>query len=201
MPIITKANMVKRLSLLVLITFISACAFHIHVTKNKHLDQKKNKNSILVVGYFDDSDSEFNLGWGYIKQIRPVIDEPYLEMRTNGDDLFYLENMPVGSYKLISVDGREKGALSTQPWSLTFPQPSKYKDFKRLELRAKKSGVYFLGAYKYKLVKRGGVFGTDKFETIALKKPTEKQVLKRLLKHSKGTKWKKIIQKRIKRLR
>lgn len=196
-----KNQKLNRLFLLLLTLFVGGCSIYIHVSKDKQLDQQKNKNSILVVGYFDDSDVKFNLGWAHIKQIRPAIDEPYLEMRSDKNGLFYLENLPLGSYKLMSVDGREKGPLSTQPWTMSFPEPSSNKEYRRLELRARKSGVYFLGSYKRKLVKKGGFFGTDKFETIVLKKPTEKQVLTRLLKQAKGTKWKKIIQRRIKRLR
>ena len=177
---IVQKNMVQRLLILLLVTILSGCTIYIHVTKSKYMDEQEKRNSILVFGYFDDSEAPFNMGWGDIKQIRPATDEPYKELRSNGKGLFYLENLPTGSYKLISLDGREKGMLSTQPWTVSFPDPSEDSDFKRTELRAKKPGVYFLGAYKLKLVKKGGfLIGRDKFETMALKKPTEKKLIKK----------------------
>lgn len=198
---IFQKNISQRLVLIFLLIFVSGCNVWIHVSKSKFMDEKKTKNSILVFGYFDDSEAPFSMGWGDIKQIRPATDEAYKELRSNGDGLFYLENLPTGSYKLISLEGREKGALSTRPWTTSFPEPSSDPDYKRTELRAKKSGVYFLGAYKLKLVKKGGLFGDDKFETTVLKKLTEKQVLKKLLKYAKGTRWKSMIKKRIRQLK
>lgn len=180
---------------------LTSCSIFIKIRKSPELDEQTDKNTILVVGYFDDSQSPFNIGWGDLKQIRPASDEPYKELRANDDGLFYLENLPVGSYKLISIEGREKGALSTQPWIVRLPEPSEDRAFRRTELRAKKPGVYFLGSYKLELMKKGGLFSDDKFETTALKKPTEKQVLKKLLKQAKGTKWEEIIKKRIRKLK
>lgn len=197
-----KINNVRRYMFLMFIAVaVSSCTIFIKIRKDQQLDEQANKNSILVVGYLDDSQAPFNLGWGDLKQIRPADEEPYKELRADDEGLFYLENLPVGSYKLVSLEGREKGALSTQPWIIGLPEPSSDKAFWRTELRAKKPGVYFLGSYKLKRVKKGGLFSDDKFETIALKKPNEKQVLKKLLKHAKGTKWYKVIKKRIRKLK
>lgn len=180
---------------------VTSCTIFIKIRKSPELEERTDKNTILVVGYFDDSQSPFNIGWGDLKQIRPASDEPYKELRANDDGLFYLENLPTGSYKLMSIEGREKGALSTQPWIVRLPEPSEDKAFRRTELRAKKPGVYFLGSYKLALMKKGGLFSDDKFETTALKKPTEKQVLKKLLKQAKGTRWEKVIKQRISKLK
>ena len=184
-----------------MVVVLASCTVFIKIRKSPELEEQVNKNTILVVGYFDDSQSPFNLGWGDLKQVRPASDEPYKELRANDDGLFYLENLPVGSYKLISLEGREKGALSTQPWIISLPEPSHDASFKKTELVAKKPGVYFVGSYKLSLVKKGGMFSDDKFETTALKTPNEKQVLKKLIKYAKGTKWEKIIKQRTKKLR
>ena len=201
MPVNIQKNILQKLFLILLVIFVSGCSFNVHITKSKYMDEQEKKKSILVFGYFDDSEAPFNMAWGDIKQVRPITDEAYKELRSNGEGLFYLENLSIGLYKLISLAGSRKSILSSQPWSTKFPEPSSDPDYKRLELRTIKSGVYFLGSYKLKLVKKGGSFGSDKFEMTVLKKPTEKQVLRKLLKYAKGTKWKKMIQQRIKRLR
>jgi len=196
-----KTVYLKFITLVIMVISLSACGVHIKIRKSEQLEEQTQNNSILVVGYFDDSEAQFNLGWGFIKQIKPATSEAYKELRANDDGLFYLEDLPVGSYKLATLRGREKGLLSTQPWVMRLPEPSRDKAFKLTELRANNPGVYFLGSYKLKLVHKGGFFGSDKHETVALSTPTEKDVLKKLLKHSLGTKWEKIIKTKIDKLK
>lgn len=181
-----------------LIFSLASCTFYL--SKSKYLDDQEEKDSILIFGYLNDEEAPFTMKWGDVKQVRPLSDEPYKELRSNNEGLFYLENLPIGLYKVSTLSGPEKG-LSESYWDWTMPSPSDDKAFKRLEFKASKPGLYFVGSYKIDKVKDGGLFGTDKYETIATKEVSEKQALQKLLAYADGTKWKKIIQKRIKQLK
>jgi len=188
----------KLLLTILLIIGLASCTFYF--SKSKYMDDQEDRNSILIFGYLDDSEAPFTMEWGDMKQVRPTTDEPYKELRSNNEGLFYLENLPAGLYKINSVSGPEKG-LSNSHWDWGLPEPHDDAAFKRLELTAKKPGIYFVGSYKIKKVKDGGLFGIDKYETIATKRPSEKQVLKQLITYAKDTKWENAIKQRIKRLK
>ena len=189
----------KYLSLIIIVTVLAGCSFMF--TKSSYMDEQEDKNSILIFAYIDDSETPFTIKVGDIKQVRPTSSEPYKELRSNNNGLVYLENLPTGLYKMISVGGPDKNILSDTTWTTHFPEPSEDPAFKRLELKAKKPGLYFLGSYKIDKVKDGGFFGTDRFETIAIKKPSEKEVLKQLVEYAKDTKWESIINRRIRQLK
>lgn len=179
--------------------YLTGCSYMF--TKSEDLDDQETKDSILVYGYIDDSEAPFVVKEGYIKQVRPAIDEPYLELRCDDDGLFYLENLPVGSYKLINLEGPDRNILSRTLWETGFPEPSRDPKFKRTELRAKKPGLYYLGAYKLDLVKEGGFFSSDKYEMVVIEQPSERDVLAKLQVHAKGTRWESAIKQRISRLK
>lgn len=166
------------------------------------MDEQEDKNSIIIFGYINDKNAPFNMEWGDVKQIRPKTDEPVKDFRSNNEGLFYLENLPLGSYEITSVGGPEKGLLPNAYYEWDMPQNSDDKAFrKRMQIRAEKPGVYYVGSYKINKLKDGGFFGTDKYETVITKEVSEKQALKKLLTYADGTKWKNIIRKRIKRLK
>ena len=192
----------RQISLTVMVVIMtmatSGCSYMF--AKGSSIDEQESNKSILVYGYVDNSEAPFNIKSGDLKQVRPASSEPYKEVRTK-DGLIYLENLPLGSYKMIGVEGTDKNILSSTLWTSTFPEPSRNPDFKRLEFRAKKPGLYYMGSYKLDLVKEGGLFSVDKYEMIATKSPTEKQVLKKLVKYAKGTRWEKLINERIRKLK
>lgn len=194
-------SVIIRLSIvLVLTNILSGCT--LLFSKSKYLDEQETDKSVLVFGYLDTEDAPFVPKWGEIKQVRPTSDDPYKELRANSKGLFYLENLPaVGSYKLQNLGGPEKGFFSNTTWTWGFPAPNRYPEFKRLQFKTKTPGLYYMGAYKVLLVKKGGFFGVNKYETIVNKDVTEKMVLKQLVKYTDGTKWEKIVKKRIKRLK
>ena len=97
---------------------------------------------------------------------------------------------------MTTLSGPEKG-LSQNYWDWTMPSPSDDKAFKRMELKASKPGLYFVGSYKINKIKDGGLFGVDKYETVATKDVSEKQALQKLVKYADGTKWEGLIKKRM----
>lgn len=183
---------------LFLIFALASCTFYL--SKSASMDDQEEKDSILIYGYLNDKEAPFTMKWGEVKQVRPVSDEPYKELRSDNNGMFYLENLPTGLYKINTLSGPEKG-LSQSYWNWEMPSPSDDKSFARLEMKAKKPGLYFVGSYKIKKVKDGGLFSVDKYETVATKEVSEKQALQKLIKYASGTKWKKIIERRIKKLK
>ena len=181
-----------------LIFALAGCT--IFVTKSSDMDEQESKNSILIFGYLNDKDAPFTMKWGDVKQVRPATDEPIKDFRSNNEGLFYLENLPLGSYKIMTLGGPEKG-LSNSFYDWDLPQTRDDAAFKRMEIRAKKPGLYFVGSYRITKLKDGGLFGTDKYETVATKEVSEKKALKKLLTYAGGTKWQKIIEKRLKQLK
>ena len=192
-------TIIKYLLISSIVTVLAGCSFMF--TKSSYMDEQEDKNSILIFTYIDDSETPFTIKEGDIKQVRPASSEPYKELRSNNNGLVYLENLPTGLYKMISVSGPDNNILSDTTWTTTLPEPSDDPTFKRMELIAKKPGLYFLGSYKIDKVKDGGFFGNDRFETIAINNPSEKEVLEQLVEYAKDTRWEGIIKRRIRELK
>lgn len=183
-----------------LVFALASCT--IFITKSKYMDEQEEKNSILIFGYINDKAAPFSMEWGDLKQVRPKTDEPIKDFRSNNEGLFYLENLPTGSFEIASVGGPERGLISNAYYDWNMPQARDDVAFrKRMQIKAKKPGLYFVGSYKINKLKDGGMFGTDKYETVITKEVSEKQALKKLLIYADGTKWKDIIRKRLKKLK
>lgn len=182
----------------VLLAGLVSCT--IFISKSEDLDDREEKDSVLIFGYLNDTTAPFIMKWGDIKQVRPATDEPVKDLRSNNQGLFYLENLPVGSYKITTLGGPEKG-LSNSFYDWDLPQTSEDEAFKRMEIRAKKPGLYFVGSYAINKIKDGGFFGSDKYETIATTEVSEKQALEKLLVYAAGTGWDKTIKARLKQLK
>lgn len=190
----------KLFGVTLLIFALVSCT--IFITKSKHMDEMEDKNSVLIFGYFNDKAAPFIMSWGEVKQVRPKTDEPVKDFRSNEKGLFYLENLPKGSYEVLSVGGPEKGLSRSyyDGWSMPLDRDDKA-FVKRMQIRAKKPGLYFVGSYTVNKLKDGGMFGSDKYEMVMTKEVSEKQALKKLLVYADKTKWKSVIQKRLKRLK
>jgi len=125
----------------------------------------------LVFGYIDMEDAPTKVSNAWLVQVSPPSDAPYWGMGvTKG--MFYNSYLPPGSYQLSKVGG--SGFFAGQH-EYTFPRQGN-----ETALRITKPGIYFLGSYKYKSVKTG-FFEQGKFKIEKINKPTEAELLKRLL--------------------
>ncbi|MEW6332281.1 MAG: hypothetical protein AB1560_12560 [Pseudomonadota bacterium] len=125
----------------------------------------------LVFGYIDMDDAPTKVSYAWIEQVAPPSDSPYWGLGvTKG--VFYNSYLPPGSYQLSKLGG--SGFFAGQH-EYSFP-----KQGNRTALRISKPGIYFLGSYKYKKVKTG-FFQQGKFAIEKIAKPTEAEVLKRIL--------------------
>lgn len=71
---IIQKHFFHKLLVIFLVMFVSGCTLYIHFTISKYLDEMKDKHSILVFGYFDDTDAPYDMEYGEIKQFRPEYD-------------------------------------------------------------------------------------------------------------------------------
>ena len=126
----------------------------------------------LVFGYIDMDDAPTGVSSAWIVQVAPPSDTPYWGLGVV-KGLFYNSYLPPGSYQLSKLGG--SGFFAGQH-EYMFPRQGS-----KTALRITRPGIYFLGSYKYKKVKTG-LFSQEKFRIEKMKKPTEAELLKRILK-------------------
>jgi hypothetical protein len=120
----------------------------------------------------DDAPTQVSSAW--VVQVAPPSDTPYWGLGVS-KGLFYNSYLPPGSYQLSKFGG--SGFFAGQH-EYAFP-----KQGNKTSLRITKPGIYFIGAYKYKKVKTG-MFSQAKFAIEKINKPTEAELLKRILDES-----------------
>jgi hypothetical protein len=128
----------------------------------------------LVFGYVDMDEAPTGVASAWITQVAPPSDTPYWGLGVS-KGLFYNSYLPPGSYQLSKFGG--SGFFAGQH-EYAFP-----KQGNKTSLRISKPGIYFLGSYKYKKVK-SGMFSQAKFAIEKINKPTEAELLKRILDES-----------------
>jgi len=194
---ITFTRFLKILIVVTLALSTSSCL--IFWTKTGDAKDPVNNNSILVYGYLDDSAAPFSFRWGQLHQVLPRTDEPFLDIKLNKKGLFYLENLPVGSYSIESLGGPE-GFFSNSSWTWRFPNPSQHPEFKLTELRAGKPGIYFMGAYRIYESKHGGFFSSAEYSSASVDHPSELEILQQLREKTRDSKWDHLVVARINEL-
>lgn len=130
----------------------------------------------LVFGYIDMDDAPTGVNSASVMQVAPPTETPYWGFAV-AKGLFFNSYLPPGSYQLSSFSG--SGFFAGQH-EYSFPRQGN-----RTSLRIVKPGIYFLGSYKYRKVK-SGIFEQGKFSIEKTDKPTEAELLKRILDESDG---------------
>ena len=148
----------------------------------------------LVFGYIDMDDAPTSISYASIMQVAPPTQAPYWSLAVR-KGLFYTAYLPPGSYQLSRFGG--SGFLAGEH-QYNFPRQGN-----QTALRIEKPGIYFLGSYKYKDVK-SGMFEAGKFSIENVNKPTEAELLRRILDDGSGIKdsaWRDRILARLARLK
>lgn len=125
----------------------------------------------LVIGYIDMDDAPTSAQTVTVMQVAPPTEAPYWEYWVS-KGMFYNAHIPPASYQLSSVSGTGFIAGKNR---YNFPRQGN-----STNLRITKPGIYFLGSFKYKKAKTG-IFEQGKFEIEKVNKPTETDLLKRIL--------------------
>jgi hypothetical protein len=148
----------------------------------------------LVFGYVDMADAPTKISGAQIMQVAPPTEKPYWGTDVR-EGLFYTYYLPPGSYKLATLHG---SSFLRGEYRYSFPRQGGEQG-----VRIDKPGIYFLGAYKYQNVKTG-MFEQSKFDIQRVQKPSEADLLQRLLDTDpeiKGSVWADKIKQRIARLK
>lgn len=146
----------------------------------------------LVYGYIDMEDAPTGLSFVNFKQVLPKTKEPFWHGGTDGKGLFWQEQLPPGTYQLVSFGGSSFWRNANYTYSMP--------EFEKNEtaVKIKGPGMHYVGTYKFK---KEGTFFSPKFDLIKSRAPSEKEVLEKLLPMSAGTPWEGRIRNRIRELK
>jgi hypothetical protein len=173
---------------LIALAFLAGCA-----SSGPERDINDPTNS-LVFGYVDMDDAPTGISYATLMQVAPPTKSPYWGLAVR-KGLFYSAYLPPGSYQLSRFGG---SGFWAGEHAYNFPRQGN-----QTALRIDKPGIYFLGSYKYKTAK-SGMFEPGKFSMEKVGKPSEAELLKRVLAESDDipkSAWRDKIQARLKQLK
>lgn len=165
---------------LILLLLLAGCG------AEKIRDDFNPANHSLVFGYIDTEDSMGTMYWLQARQVLPKTENPLIDINIQ-DGMFYLNSFKLGSYQLE--------AFGNAKFILYFPR----QDADKARFKIEKSGLYYLGSYKINRTK-DGIFSASKFDIQTTTKPTEKELLERILKLTESKPWEDRIRKRLQEL-
>lgn len=177
-------NLLKIKLLLIIVFALSIQSCSLFSSSPPQLDPK-DKNVAMVFGHIDMEDAPSSLEWLWIKRFGAKKkstknddddnDEGYYA--TVDDGVFWNRGMTLGSYQIYSF-GKTASFFSRTNYRYTFGATGRNQSARRL----KKPGLYFMGSYKYKVIDSGSWFVPDKFTMVETKSPSEKELIKKILK-------------------
>jgi len=119
---------------------------------------------------------------------------PKPQLLNNG--MFDFENVPPGRYYVESI------ASAHNLYSFAPTADTDIDQFKQEHLFTVKPGeLYYLGSFRIKITKNAGTFSSGEMSLQRVKSPSEKDILKRMLRIGKGSGWEPRIQARIDQLK
>jgi hypothetical protein len=190
--------MVRKLFIGILITtalLISGCSSS-PVFKDPH-----KKSYSLVLAYIDMSDADSEVTWMDAKIVKKRGKKPsWYGFGIVKDEklgtILHNQYVKRGKIKLDAFGGSATSFFDNAIYRYGFPAQGRGMG----AVEIKKPGIHFAGSFKYLPVETV-IFEKGKFDIKRVKSPTEKEVLTAFLKHVEAGKWKKMIQKRIKKLK
>ena len=144
----------------------------------KMVEERADNTTSFIYGYIDMEEAPTRLESFTIRQIAPDTESPYWHVRIH-DGIFYMENVPPGSYQFMKFGG--PGGRSSEVSYYSFQFPTGIKTF-----RVRNAGIYFLGSYKFK---KTGTDENRKFDIERTSMPGKRDLMGRLLPYTAGTRW------------
>jgi hypothetical protein len=135
----------------------------------------KDESVSMVFGYVDMADAPSDLRWLSFKKYGEK--EPLWYGMAARDGLIFHIGIAPGSYQVEKFGGMGGIPFLTRK---RYEYNLGTRGRNETAIRIQKTGIYFLGAYKY-VDHPGGLFRADKFEMQPLKSPSEKELLQRLI--------------------
>ncbi|WP_019139984.1 hypothetical protein [Noviherbaspirillum massiliense] len=134
----------------------------------------KDETLSLVYGYVDMTDAPSSLEWVSIKKYGGQAGWYNVPAK---DGLFWHIGIEPGAYQVEKFGGRGGSFLTRRDHEYLFGTKGR----NETAIRIQTPGVFFMGAYKY-VDHAGGFWKQGQFEMKALKAPSEKELLQRLIK-------------------
>ena len=175
---------------------VAALGLDLLAWRGNKLDEPRDDQQSLLFGFIDVQEGP-GLEWAKLQQASPRVKEPVREMRIGGDPegLFYLENVPIGSFQLYAFGGSSYFRGGSRAYAF---DPF---DRNKTAVKIERPGIYCLGVYRFDISwenTRRGRIGTWSINPRAY--PGEATLLKQLLPGAAGTKWEARIRARIEAL-
>jgi hypothetical protein len=136
----------------------------------------KDETVSLVYGYFDMKQAPSSLDWVSIKRYDSTAKEVLWYRFEAKDGLFFHVGMQPGSYQVERFGGT--GGMMRTRHEYSFGGKGR----NDTAVRITKPGVYFMGAHQYVNRAGQGMFTPGKFEMRPASAPSEKEVLRRVIK-------------------
>lgn len=176
--------------LLVIMAFtLSACGPSMYV---KEMESPKHA---MIFGHIEAGKGPMYFHWVQLKHTDAAGNEEYYTTRSDEEGMFYAENLPMGKYQIHRIGqdnspmGPNAAAGSGVIWSLG-------EAGKETAMRVTKPGVHYFGSFKYIHIEAESFFGRDSFNFKRINKPSEKELLPRLLTYTEETRWTASVKKR-----
>jgi|RhiMetdeSRZDD1v2_1073273.scaffolds.fasta_scaffold68902_5 hypothetical protein len=154
------------LASLAAMVLVAGCATHQPVDPN-------DAGTSLVFGYFDAKDAPSSIDWVSIKRYGGA--PAYYQLGTK-NGLFWHVAVEPGSYQVEKFGGVKRVLIFGNDVEYNYGTRGR----NETAIRIVTPGVYFMGAHRY-IAHDGGLFAADKFEMQAVKSPSEKELLTRLV--------------------
>lgn len=181
-------NMKLTLLFLIALTSFYGCS-----SRDPYIREPASNQHSIVFGYIDMDSAMTDIDWISAKKIKPKVKKPYYFFSVD-DGMFYSSFIVPGTYMFASFGG--SSFWKRMSASYNFPEQGR----KEMDLSVKKQGLYYVGSYRFKTTDKGW-FKEDEYDVVRTKRPTEKELLVRLLEKVKSDFWRKKINARIKRLK
>jgi len=179
----------------IIIFILSSClcgGYRFFLRPSLELKEPETENVSLVVGYLDTEEAPANLEYIEMYKLQDKEKNKYYEFAIDRNGIFFNSNILPGTYIFKIFGGNSKNFLIGGSYSFIFPIQGK----KEMDPVITKPGIYFVGSYKYKKLKKSESDGSD-FDLIKLEEPTEKEILEKILEYAKSAFWREKILQRI----
>ena len=182
--------MLRLMLLVVPILTLTACG------PSKSVKEMEDPNSSLIFGYIGRDDGPVKFDWVQLRHSKPGAKDIFIESRADRNGLFYAENLSPGHYQIHRYGWGvrplgENVAHGGGGAIFTFPKTENLS-----AMHIKGPGLKYMGTFMYTRVKTG-FFEGGKFTIDRTTTPSEKELLQKLLRYTKNTKWEASVKERL----
>ena len=161
-----------------------------------YVKEMANPKSAMIFGYISASEGPMDFEWVQLQCTDASGKKEYFTSRADEEGMFYAENLPLGEYQIYRL-GRGNSPMGPNVvggngvfWHLG-------EERNATTTRVKKPGMLYLGSFKYTYIEPKSFFGNSSFSFDRVNSPPEKELLLRILKYTKETRWEESVKSRL----